>query len=231
MALHAARDPGDPTAWNDILAGARAVWNLVKAALINPITEAWHTITSTVSKIGSAIGSGLSKAWTAVKDIGSKFLSIGASIVEGIINGVENAASSLFSSLKNLASGALNAAKSALGINSPSKVFASVVGVSIPEGIAKGVDDHAMVAHNAVKKMTAALPTSASASFTGSTKLAAPLPTLAALPAGGGRGNVGQAPIVFDFRGSRSCPTATWTCWCRRSAGESPRTRSRPGCE
>ena len=45
-------------------------------------------------------------------------------------------------------------AKKALGINSPSKVFAQVVGKAIPEGIAKGVDDNTDIADNAVQDMT-----------------------------------------------------------------------------
>ena len=65
--------------------------------------------------------------------------SIGSNIVSGIVSGVSNAAGALYSTLSSLASNALSAAKSALGINSPSKVFRDTVGISIPEGIAVGV--------------------------------------------------------------------------------------------
>lgn len=141
------------SAWHGIERAAGFIWGLIKIAMINPLMSAWHTLTSIVGNIASAIWNGLVKAWNSVKSVGSWFLSIGKSIVEGIINGIENAAGSLFDSLRNLAGDALNAAKSFLGINSPSKVFAMVVGKAIPEGVAKGVTDHAYLAHSAVRQM------------------------------------------------------------------------------
>jgi TP901 family phage tail tape measure protein len=139
--------------WNSIRSSAVSLWNSIKTAMINPLTSAWHSIVSVISNIATSIWNGLVKAWDAVKNVGSWFKSIGSSIVWGIINGVESSAGSLFNSLKGLASSALNAAKSFLGINSPSKVFASVVGMAIPEGIAKGVDDHAHLAHASVSSL------------------------------------------------------------------------------
>lgn len=143
--------------WGGIKSVASSIWSSIKNAMINPIISAWHSITSTVSRIASAIGSGLRGAWNAVKSVGSWFESIGSSIVEGIISGVENAAGGLFDSLKGLASDALSAAKSFLGINSPSRVFADHVGMAIPEGIAKGVTDHGHLAHRAVRALAGAL--------------------------------------------------------------------------
>jgi TP901 family phage tail tape measure protein len=145
------------TAWNDIRGVASAIWSRVASALTGPLSAAWHTITGTVGRIKDAISSGLDGAWNAVKGIGDKFLQIGKAIVDGIIHGVENSGSALFDSLKGLAKGALDAAKSFLGINSPSKVFADHVGMAIPEGIAKGVSDHAHLAHTAVTRLSAGL--------------------------------------------------------------------------
>jgi len=145
------------SAWHGIASVASTVWNAIKTAMINPLTSAWHTITSTVGRIANAISDGLHRAWNAVKNIGSMFLSIGSSIVHGIISGVENAAGGLFDSLKGLASDALGAAKSFLGINSPSRVFADHVGMAIPEGIAKGVLDHGHLAHRAVRALAGSL--------------------------------------------------------------------------
>ncbi|EST24392.1 phage tail tape measure protein [Streptomyces roseochromogenus] len=145
------------SAWHGIESAASAIWSAIKTAMINPLTSAWHSITSTVGHIASAISSGLHGAWNAVKNVGSWFLGIGKSIVEGIINGVENMGGALFDSLKNLASDALSSAKSFLGINSPSRVFADHVGMAIPEGIAKGVTDHAHLAHRAVGALAGSL--------------------------------------------------------------------------
>ena len=143
--------------WHGIQSVAGTVWSGIKFAMINPLMSAWRTITSTMGKIADSISKGLHGAWNQVKNVGSWFLSIGQAIVEGIIHGVENSAGGLFNSLKGLASDALGAAKSFLGINSPSKVFASIVGRAIPEGIAKGVDDHAHLAHRSVTSLSRGL--------------------------------------------------------------------------
>ena len=66
-------------------------------------------------------------------------MSIGKNIVNGIKNGIANAWNQLVSWLKNKLSGLVDAAMSALGIASPSKVFAAKVGVQIPAGIGEGI--------------------------------------------------------------------------------------------
>lgn len=68
------------------------------------------------------------------------WLSLGVEIINGIINGITSAAGRLFDSLKSLAQSALGAAKSALGIGSPSKLFADEIGRWIPPGVALGID-------------------------------------------------------------------------------------------
>jgi hypothetical protein len=67
-----------------------------------------------------------------------------------------------------MANSALSKAKSVLGINSPSKVFAKIVGSAIPEGVAKGVIDNAHIAQRAVAGFSAGLTASPSGSAFGS---------------------------------------------------------------
>lgn len=87
---------------------------------------------SAASQLVSAVVNG-------VASLPGRMASIGSNIVSGIVSGVSSAAGALYSTLSNLASNALSAAKSALGINSPSKVFRDTVGISIPEGISVGI--------------------------------------------------------------------------------------------
>lgn len=195
--------------WNGIRATASAVWNGIQAAIINPITGAWHTVTSVVGSIASAISGGLQSAWNAVSNIGSQFLSIGSDIINGIIQGVENMGSALFGSVENIAKGALNAAKSFLGIGSPSKLFRDEVGQWIPHGIAAGVDQYAAVAHAAVARLSSSLTGTAHTAVTASFAVAGGVGGVGALAgasipyspnAGGGAG--GTAAITIDLRGA-----------------------------
>ena len=78
---------------------------------------------------------------------------IGSSIVEGIWSGISSGWSWLTGKVSNLASSLFESAKNALGINSPSKVFADEVGKWIPAGIAVGIDKNAKTALNSVRDL------------------------------------------------------------------------------
>lgn len=113
---------------------------------------------------------------SAASSLGSEAASIGRNIVQGIISGVGAAAGALTNKLREMASGALEAAKRALGIASPSQVFAQQVGVQIPAGMAVGitagmpmvnknlVDGIAGLSESAVKAITAGSQAIAAAS-------------------------------------------------------------------
>jgi phage-related protein len=68
-----------------------------------------------------------------------QMVQIGADIINGIIQGVNNAAGQLYSALSDIATDALNAAKESLGISSPSRRMAIEVGRPIIEGIVAGI--------------------------------------------------------------------------------------------
>jgi TP901 family phage tail tape measure protein len=143
--------------WSWIRGVASDAWSGIKSAIVDPLTSAWHWVESIGSSIGTAIYNCFIGAYNSVKDVGSWFYGVGSAIVQGIINGVSGAAGGLMSKLRGLASDALGAAKSFLGIGSPSKEFANQVGQWIPHGIAAGVAEHAPVAVRAVKGMSQAL--------------------------------------------------------------------------
>jgi TP901 family phage tail tape measure protein len=139
--------------WRSLVNEAQVVWGQLEAQIIQPIERAVSRVGSIISNIGTELWNGLVSAWHTVEHFGQFFESIGDGIVSGIISGVKKAGNALFGTLKDLANGALDAAKSFLGINSPSKLFADNVGTAIPEGIAKGVNDSAHLAHGAVTSL------------------------------------------------------------------------------
>jgi len=86
------------------------------------------------------------------KGLGGTFLQIGKDIVQGMINGIGSMISSAINAVRNVASAITNGIKSALGINSPSRVFMAV-GSGLTEGLVKGIDKTAYLAVNSVKDL------------------------------------------------------------------------------
>ena len=130
-------------AWDAIKGKATEMWDLIKGA----ITTAKDDIVK------------------ALEELPGKALEIGGNIIDGIIDGVNNAAGALYDTLRDMASSALDAAKDVLGITSPSQVFANEVGEPIMQGLIVGVqgmipglvgvlDDVALTIISHAKKVT-----------------------------------------------------------------------------
>jgi phage-related protein len=97
-------------------------------------------VASGVSQVVSQFTTMAGNVVSTLMSLPGRMVSLGSSIISGIISGISGAAGRLFSYLGGLATSALNAAKSAFGINSPSKLFRDAIGASIPEGVEVGVD-------------------------------------------------------------------------------------------
>lgn len=76
-----------------------------------------------------------------IKGLPDKIMSIGADIVTGLWNGISSGWDWLKDKVSGLATSLLDAAKDALGINSPSTEFRDQVGRWGPPGIAEGFDE------------------------------------------------------------------------------------------
>ena len=83
------------------------------------------------------------------------WLGVGSAIIMGIIQGIGEAAGSLWEMIKNLAHQAVEQLKSELGIKSPSRVFADEVGRWIPAGISLGIEDNLAPIDAALGDLTA----------------------------------------------------------------------------
>lgn len=136
-------------------------------SLISGIIKAIPTLVSNVPKIIKAIVDGIksmlssigeagkrivSEIWEAIKN--SDWFQAGKNIIDGIKNGVKNAALGLVNSVKDAAKTALNSVKNFLGIHSPSTVFEAQVGEMIPLGAAEGIYNEAGAVREAVKDMS-----------------------------------------------------------------------------
>jgi phage-related protein len=74
-----------------------------------------------------------------LRSLPSKMASVGREIVNGVWRGIQNARDHFYSSVKGFFSNIVGAAKGALGISSPSKVFEEEVGQYIPPGAERGI--------------------------------------------------------------------------------------------
>lgn len=87
---------------------------------------------SAASQLVNAVTSG-------VAGLPGKMAEVGRNIVRGVWNGISNAAGWFKSQVRSFFSGIVDGAKRALGIHSPSKVFAKEVGKWIPPGVGEGI--------------------------------------------------------------------------------------------
>ncbi|WP_010247746.1 phage tail protein [Peptoniphilus rhinitidis] len=119
--------------------------------LIGKLKDGFNQKKADVVNAGKEI---IEAARTAIASFKSKFVEVGSHIIEGVAQGIRNGVGKITSAAKEAAGKALTAAKSRLGINSPSKVFANEVGKWIPEGMAKGISGNLKVVKNAMNDMT-----------------------------------------------------------------------------
>lgn len=76
---------------------------------------------------------------SGITSIRTMFTSVGTNIVQGIIDGIRGGVGSLGAAVSGLGTSAVQAARNALGIASPSRVFADVIGRQIPAGVEVGI--------------------------------------------------------------------------------------------
>lgn len=148
-------------AWGPIEKNATQTWSTIKSSVSTTVSNlrtdtatkvndirtsvqsAWSSISSATSSAWSGIQSSVVGEWNALKSSmqNTSWYSVGSNICSGIVDGINAGWEWLASTVSNLAGSLLNAAKRALGIHSPSRLFRDEVGENIGLGIAEGVTD------------------------------------------------------------------------------------------
>jgi TP901 family phage tail tape measure protein len=147
--------------WNAVSSITSSVWDRVKSivsgavdniknaigrlsSIVGTVRDIFNNVTGAIrDKLGGAVDfvRGIpGKIIGAFGDAGTMLYSVGADIVRGLASGIRGAVDAVVEAAKGIASSAINAAKGALGINSPSKVF-MVIGTQVNDGLAKGITD------------------------------------------------------------------------------------------
>lgn len=131
--------------------------NVMKQLINASVNSLGHDGRRAGSEFGSGAASGIQSKQGAAQSAGSSIknsatngmqggyhaaYSAGTSIGEGLAAGIRAMAGSVASAAASIAGSAVAAARSALRINSPSKVFRDQVGRAIPEGMAVGIEKY-----------------------------------------------------------------------------------------
>lgn len=138
------------TAMNQIRSANEMIWNGIRDTLMgildniasyfgttaDAIVDGWA---NGLAGLASATSSAVDDALSVLAGVATQATAIGRGIIEGIISGINGAIGPLVAAAANAAATALDAAKKALGISSPSKVFKMEVGYNMSAGIAEGV--------------------------------------------------------------------------------------------
>lgn len=132
--------------WNTVKGLADSAWNGITSAVSNGVNNVLNTVRGIGGKIKDAFG-----------NAGSWLVSAGGNIIQGLVNGIKNAIGNAVAAVKGAASSIVNAAKNALGIHSPSRVFRDEVGKMIPAGLGKGVEANMNLAVNPVQRMVSTI--------------------------------------------------------------------------
>lgn len=116
------------------------IWEGIKSLVSNVFQSILNVVKSAISGILSKareLGTGIIHA---LKELPNSAKSIASNFVQGLANGIKNGVSSVCNSVRDLASSAVKAAKSALGIHSPSRVMMEVGGYT-GEGFQVGLEN------------------------------------------------------------------------------------------
>lgn len=148
-------------AWNTLKTNTAQAWTNIKSSVSTAVSNlrtdtttkvngirttvqtAWTSLSSATSSAWSGIQSSVMGKWNALKSSmqSTSWYSVGSNICSGIASGINAGWSWLTSRVSSLASSLLSAAKRALGIRSPSRVFRDEVGQYVSLGMAEGITD------------------------------------------------------------------------------------------
>lgn len=128
----------------NVIRGAGSAIGRTAHSIIGFFTGIGGKIAGFFSGVGGKIASKFSGVIGKIKGFFSGAAQIGTYVVEGIKSGITGAIGGLVNTAANMAKSALGAAKKALGIHSPSRVFRDEVGRYITQGIGVGMEKESL---------------------------------------------------------------------------------------
>lgn len=138
--------------WSWVRTTAIQVWDNIIAGVTQFAARVLQGMTTAVNSVKTKVG----EMPGIVKSKAGDMLAAGASLIEGLKQGILSKAQEALGAVRDLASQAANVVKSIWEINSPSKLFRRIA-ASIPEGVAQGISRNASTAVSAAEAMAKAV--------------------------------------------------------------------------
>ncbi|WP_449126348.1 phage tail protein [Staphylococcus chromogenes] len=136
-------------AWNTIVSKGQQWVDAIRQAMTNFLNAVRQKFWDVVN----ACREGMENALNAIRNFFGRFSEVGSYLMEGLANGVKAGIGWVVDAARGVAERAVSAAKSVLGIHSPSKVFKGI-GQFVSQGLGIGIADHAYKAVDAVKNVS-----------------------------------------------------------------------------
>ena len=124
------------TAWQPLSGFFGSLW----ASVVSGAQSAWQQLTLALGSFAplQALQSVIGSMLTALRDLPGQFMALGSAMLQGLAQGVRNAAEQAVAAVGEVAAGVRDRFKAMLGIHSPSRVFATL-GSALSLGLAQGV--------------------------------------------------------------------------------------------
>lgn len=199
--------------FNQLRARISSAVQSARQAVVNAFNGIRSGVSTAMNAVGSTVASGASRVVSSFRSMGSRAVaavrsfigsmrSVGTSLIQGLMGGIRSMAGRVASAARDVVSGAVSAAKRALKISSPSRVFREI-GEFTGEGYALGLEKMTRPVTDAMNKMLA-LPNSRTVALRADTSglvlpsggLAARSTALAGTAGTAGGGMIIQGPLV-----------------------------------
>jgi len=128
--------------WEGAWSAVEDITNSATALVNSLVDTAMNALISIVEEIMADLGLPFETSWEEVKSYlsGIDLSSIGANIIQGLINGIGSMAGSVISKIQEVAGGIKEKMMSMLGIHSPSRWMEDMIGVNMILGWIKGIE-------------------------------------------------------------------------------------------
>lgn len=125
------------------------MWNKFKEAIAK-VTDLGTKLKEKAQEAGTKLVSGIKEK---IKSLPDEIKTVGANIVTGLWNGINDKFSWLTSKIKNFATDVTDELKSFFGIHSPSRVMQDEVGKYLALGVAEGITENKAAVNEAMKSL------------------------------------------------------------------------------